>query len=306
MKTSAGGAGWQVAVSAGCEIAERPVWDAASNSLIWVDVLSGTLHRSTPSSEPCGEWSDVMIRAGTTIGAAALRRDGGIVAAVDSAFVLLDSSGGPDGDSVPVDMPLGARFNDGACDPRGRFLAGTTASAEWAKDGVLWSLAVTGEVRVALEDISESNGLDWSPDGTVLYYVDSGDTAIRRYRYALDSGEIRERLADLDDVAGLGSGVPDGLVVDGEGAIWVALWDGGAVRRYAPDGALLDHIDMPVQRPTCPAFAGPDLDLLIVTTGWEGLPAGERAAQPWAGHLLVAPAAVSGRLPHRYAGGVRS
>jgi sugar lactone lactonase YvrE len=243
---------------------------------------------------------------GTTLGAAALRRDGGVVAATDSAFVFLDRSGRPDGDPVPVDMPIGVRFNDGACDPTGRFLAGTTASAEQRRDGVLWSLGAHGEVSVALEGISESNGLDWSPDGTVFYYVDSGDTTIRRYRYAADCGEIGERLADLDDVAGTGWGVPDGLVVDGEGAIWVALWDGGAVRRYAPHGDLLDHIDMPVQRPTCPAFAGPGLDLLVVTSGWEGLPAGERAAQPWAGHVLAAPVGVSGRLPHRYGEGARS
>lgn len=305
MKTGAS-ADWQVAVSAGCEVAERPLWDSASNGLIWVDVHGGTLHRSTPSAVAGSEWSDLAVRIGTSVGAAALRCDGGIVAAVDSAFVLLDRSGRPDADPVPVAMPLGARFNDGACDPAGRFLAGTIASAEGSRDGVLWSLAPTGEVSVALEEISESNGLDWSPDGGVLYYVDSGETTIRRYRYAADCGEIRERLADLDDVAGTGSGVPDGLVVDGEGAIWVALWGGGAVRRYAPDGALLLHIDMPVQKPTCPAFAGPDLDLLVVASGWEGLSQGERAAQPWAGHVLAAPVGVSGRLPHRYSGTARS
>lgn len=291
---------WRVAVAAACEIAERPVWDVASNSVLWVDVLGGSLHRSTPPLQGAGEWRDVTVAVGTSLGAAALRRDGGVIAAVDTAFVLLDPEGRPDGDPVAVDMPPGARFNDGACDPAGRFLAGTTSPGR-PGTGLLWSLEAPGRVRVVAETITESNGLDWSPDGHVMYYVDSGDTAIRRYRYDADSGDIGERLADLATVE-TGAGIPDGLVVDADGAIWVALWEGAGLRRYAPDGELLAHIEVPVDRPTCPAFAGPALNLLVLTTAWEGMPPEERTNQPWAGHVLTASVTAHGRQPHRYAG----
>ena len=97
--------------------------------------------------------------------------------------------------------------------------------------------------------------------------------------------------------------MPDGLVVDADGAVWVALWEGGAVRRYAADGTLLVHLDVPVSLPTCPGFAGPRLDQLVVTTAWQELEPAARADQPWAGHLLVAPLAVRGRLPQRFGGG---
>jgi sugar lactone lactonase YvrE len=295
---------WQVAVPAGCEIAERPVWDATSKSVVWVDVLDGTLHRSTPSAQGRGEWTDEAVRVGDVLGAAALRRDGGLVAAVDSAFVLLDNLGRPDGDPVAVEMPPGARFNDGACDPAGRFMAGTTSADEQPGSGLLWSIDASRRLRIVLADIAESNGLGWSLDGRVMYYIDSGDTAIRRYRYDGDRGVLGPRLTDLCVIAP-GDGVPDGLVIDSGGAVWVALWQGGALRRYAPEGELLEHVDVPVDRPTCPGFAGPALDLLILTTAWEGMRGEERARQTWAGHLLAAPVSVTGRLPHRYAGAPR-
>lgn len=283
---------WQVAVPAGCEIAERPVWDVTSKIVVWVDVLDGTLHRSTPPAQGRGEWTDEVVRVGDVLAAAALHRDGGLVAAVDSAFVLLDNLGRPDGDPVAVEMPPGARFNDGACDP-----------AEPAS-GLLWSIDASRRLRIVLADIAESNGLGLSPDGRVMYYIDSGDTAIRRYRYDADRGVLRPRLTDLCVIAP-GDGVRDGLVIDSGGAVWVALWQGGALRRYAPEGELLEHVDVPVDRPTCHGFAGPALDLLILTTAWEGMRGDDRARQTWAGHPLAAPVSVTGRLPHRYAGAPR-
>src|SRR5207237_6497386 len=107
------------------------------------------------------------------------------------------------------------------------------------------------------------------------------------------------RLTDLA-VIEQGDGVPDGLVVDSDGAVWVALWQGGALRRYGPDGARLSHVDVPVAQPTCPGFAGPALDLLVVTTAWEGLTTGERELQPKAGSLLAAVPGPTGRPPHRF------
>jgi len=294
---------WRIAVASGCELAERPLWDTWTNTLLWVDVLAGDLHRATLAPDGTGRWSDHAARVGETVGAAALRHDGGTVAAVDTALVMLDSLGRPDSDPIPVDMPAGARFNDGACDPAGRFLVGSTTPANRPGTGLLWSLGSGRRVEVALTGITESNGLDWAPDGDLLYYIDSGEPVVRRYAYDSSSGRIGTRLTDLT-VLGAGQGVPDGLVVDADGAVWVALWQGSSLRRYAPDGELLLDLAVPVDQPTCPAFAGPDLRLLVVTTAWEGLHAEARTAQPWAGHLLVAPAPVVGRLPYRFEGTV--
>jgi sugar lactone lactonase YvrE len=295
-----------VAVPSGCEVGEHPVWDSISATLVWVDVTAGTVHRSTPPRDtpPGSPWTDEDFRVGDVVGAAALRRDGGLVVATDSHVVLLDRNGRPDGDPIPVDMPAGARFNDIACDPRGSLLAGTTTGSSAAPDGLLWSLSPSGALTKLLDGVVESNGLGWSLDGATLYYVDSGEPAIRRYRYDPAESALGDRLTDLA-VIDAGHGVPDGLVVDADGTVWVALWNGAALHRYSSDGELLVHIDVPVSRPTCPAFMGTDLNRLVLTTGWEGMTDSERATQPWAGHLLTTAVDARGRHPHRYAGGPR-
>jgi len=296
--------GWRVVVAAGCELGEHPVWDAASGTVVWVDLPAGAVHRSTPPASYGEGWHDGSVVVAGEIGVVALRADGGLIAAADSAFLRLDASGRPDGDPFPVDLPAGASFNDGACDPAGRFLAGTTSAADRPGNGVLWSLDPSGSITTLLEGIVESNGLGWSLDGSVLYYVDSGEPVVRRYSYDCADGSLGPRLADLAVVQD-GGGVPDGLVVDADGAVWVALWEGGAVRQYAADGTLLAHLHVPVSLPTCPGFAGADLDQLVVTSAWQGLAPAVRADQPWAGHLLVAPVSVRGLLPHRFGAGPR-
>lgn len=295
---------WDVAVAGGCEIAERPVWDERSGSLVWVDVTRGVVHRSAPTPGVPLQWTDTSVTVGATVGAAAVRWDGGLVVAADSAFLQLDGQGRPDTDPVGVDMPPAARFNDAACDPSGRLLAGTTSSPDGPGNGVLWSFSPSGQVRTLLEGLVESNGLAWSSDGAILYYVDSGEPFIRRYSYDVETGSLGQRLPDLaviDD----GDGVPDGLVVDADGAIWVALWGGAAVRRYAPNGELQIHLGMPVSQPTCPGFVGPGLRRLVITTGWEGLTPSQRHQEPWAGHVLTAPVPAAGRPSHLFAGGAR-
>lgn len=290
---------WKVAVASACELAERPVWDVSESALFWVDVLGGVLHRSHAPLDAGNGWRDSAAKIGQTVGAVVLRADGGLVAAADRGFVMLDQQGRIDADLIPVDMPPDQRFNDAVCDPAGRLLAGTTSCTSSPDQGLLWSLDASGIVTTLLESVTESNGLGWSLDGRTMYYVDSGEPVIRRYRYDAEHGRLGDRLTDL---TGFDShnGVPDGLVVDSDGAVWVAMWQGSAVRRYSPDGQLLAHVDTPVDRPTCPGFAGPGLDLLVLTTAWEAMTPEERIAWPWSGHLLSAPVSVSGQLPHRY------
>lgn len=297
-------AGWTVVVAAGCELGERPVWDARSGTVVWVDCLAGRMHRSGTdfdAESPLVPWNDDVTSLGAAVGSVALRSDGGLVATVGATFTMLDSSGRADADPIEVDLSAGQRFNDGACDPAGRFLAGTTTGAGGAADAVLWSMGADHCPRVLLEAVTESNGLGWSPDSRTFYYVDSGEQAVRRYRYDAGTGDLGARLTDLATISAA-DGVPDGLVVDSDGAVWVALWQGGCIRRYSPDGDVVATYRLPVDQPTCPGFAGPYLTLLVVTTGWEGMDERQRAAQPLAGHLLARRVPWRGLLPPRFDG----
>lgn len=267
--------GWSVAVPCGCELGERPVWDADASAVWWVDVHAGHLHRLEIGG------SDTIFAIEPPLGAVGLARGGGVVVAAGGVVTVLDQSGQQVDPTIPIGIPEGGRFNDGAVDPAGRFLIGTTESASGRADGMLLRVRSTGEVELLLDDVVESNGLAWSLDNATMYYVDSGEPAVRRYRYG--GRRTLTRLRDLV-VFDEGDGAPDGLVADGAGDVWVAMWDGAAVRRHTSTGELRELLRTPVSRPTCPAITA--TGSLYLTTGWEGMSDTARAAEPWAGHLL--------------------
>ncbi len=288
---------WRTIVAAGSEIGERPVWDARTASLLWVDILVGGIHRSRPGRATDDEWTDSFQSVGSVVGSLALRQAGGVIAAVDTSIRFLDERGRDDRDPVSVDMPIGHRFNDGACDPRGRFLVGTAGPSA---NGVLWTVGSDGQIRIMLEDVTESNGLGWSADGQVLYYIDSGEPVVRRYAYDPDTGSVGPRLLDLVDLVAR-PGVPDGLVVDAWGRVWVSQWQGAELACFDADGSAVARWPVPVSQPTCPGFALSSHDLLVLATSWEGMDAEARSREPWAGHLLAADVPVAGRPTSRYA-----
>jgi sugar lactone lactonase YvrE len=296
---------WQAAVPAGAELGERPVWDARAGCLIWVDILAGHLHRYRP-----GKGDEVFHAAGVPVGAAAPRAvrgageaGGGYVLAAADGFRLVGAdgaaegwpggrpdegpSGGLDGGARrPPGMAGDIRFNDGACDPAGRFWAGTVARDRRPGAGALYRLDAGGRITVMLDGVTESNGLGWSPDGGTFYFIDSGEPRprIRAFPCDLAAGALG---APRDLVRPPAEhGTPDGLIVDAAGCLWVAFWGGRAVRRYSPDGELLAELPVPVSQPSCPALGGPDLADLYVTTAWEDMTPEQRAAEPLAGHLL--------------------
>lgn len=288
---------------AGAELGERPVWDAAAGCLIWVSINAGELHQFRPPAGGRAAGDRVLASVGVAVGAAAPRERGGYVLAAADGFRLLAADGSPDGPPLrPAGMGADVRFNDGACDPAGRFWAGTAALDGTPGAGALYRLDPDGSVREVFGGVTESNGLGWSPDGTTFYYIDSGADRLRVREFGCDpfSGKISgER--DLITFAP-GDGIPDGLVVDTEGCLWIAMWDGGCVRRYSPGGELLAVWPVPVSRPTCPGFGGAGLDDLYLTTAWEGLDEAERAAEPLAGHLLRARPGTRGLAQARYGG----
>jgi sugar lactone lactonase YvrE len=283
---------FEVVDPAGVELGEHPIWDAARDRVGWVDVFAGELRWVG------GEGSDRW-RLPAPLGAAALRRSGGVVAAAGDGIHFLDAAGCSDREPIAGFLPAGVRFNDAACDPLGNFVCGTVSLDGRPAQGSLYRLGPQGRIETLVSDVTESNGLAWSPDGATMYYVDSGEPVVRRYAY--DAGLPPRRGTDLCAVAD-GRGIPDGLCVDAEGAVWVCLWEGAAVWRLSPDGELLDAIDVPVSRPTCPAFGGPGLARLFVASAWEGMDEAERRDEPLAGNLLAFDPAVPGSAVPAFAG----
>jgi sugar lactone lactonase YvrE len=272
---------WEVTAAPQAELGERPVWDASTGCLIWVDINAGQLHRLD-----LGGVDQVIASAGVPVGAAAPRTAGGYVLAAADGFRLLGADGGAGPVLRPEGMPPNVRFNDGACDPAGRFWAGTAATDGQAGAGSLYRLDPDGSVTEVLRGVTESNGLGWNPAATVFYYTDSGEqqSRVRAFGFDLPTGTLGSE-HDLIRFAP-GEGTADGLVIDADGCLWIAMWGGGCVRRYSADGELLGAYPVPASRPTCPGFGGPDLDELFVTTAWEGLDSRRRSAEPLAGRLL--------------------
>jgi sugar lactone lactonase YvrE len=294
---------WEVVAAAGAQLGERPVWDPIANAVIWVDISTGNLHRFRPDSAGHEGHNQVLGTPGVPVGAAAPRAGGGYVLAAADGFRLTDQDGAADGPPLrPPGMPDNVRFNDGACDPAGRFWAGTEAWDMKSPIASLYRLDPDGSVHEMLTGIAESNGLGWSPDATVFYYTDSGEDTSRIRAFSFDA--VAGTLGDEYDLIrfGPGDGMADGLVVDAEGCLWVAMWEGGCVRRYSPAGELLGLYPVPCSQPTCCGFGGPDLDDLYLTTAWEGMTGEQREAEPLAGHLLRARPGVRGVLQACYGG----
>lgn len=273
------------------ELGESPFWDAAEHALWWIDWSGGVVYRSdvvagTTASFPVGP----------DVAAIAPAPGGRIAVALGHGFAELDPGTGQVRAlalAEPEDTPT--RMCDGKCDAEGRFWAGTMALDGSSPIGTLFALEPDGEVRRVLEGVTVSNGLCWSPDDTVFYYVDTATNRIDRFDFDLTAGTITGRRVLVEIAAD--EGAPDGLTIDAEGHLWVALWDGGQVRRYSPDGELDAVVELPVARPTCCALGGSDGRDLFITTAMPDS-AAEREAQPLAGRVFVARAEVPGAPAH--------
>jgi sugar lactone lactonase YvrE len=285
---------WEIAFRDDAELLERPVWDDRTGTVVWVDCNAGLVHRLDMAGR------HTVIDAGKRVGAAALRENGGIVVARDDGLIFLGADGAPDRDEVPFSLAPNVRFNDGACDPAGRFLIGTCSTDGSRGQGALYSVESDGTVTELMSHITESNGLAWSLDGRTMYYIDTGQPEIGRFPYDPAMGTIGE-MGSLIRFSE-GEGIADGLIVDAEGMLWAAMWEGSSVCRISPGGRILHRLATPVSRPTCPAFGGPRLDRLYVTTAWEGMEEAARATEPLAGSLLVTTPGPSGLAALRFAG----
>ena len=264
------------------ELGEGPVWDAASGTLYRVDLFAGVVHRYQPASGLTGS-----VEVGEIIGCVVPRQSGGLLAATASGIYHLDPATGAKTrvSAIEADRPE-THFNDGKVDPAGRFWFGSIA-VDRTSDvlGDLYSLEPDLTVTHRLAGVDNTNGMDWSPDGRTMYYIDSLTRQVTAYDYDAASGAISNPrpLVTLPE----GTGVPDGMTVSVDGTLWVAHWGGARVTRWHPaTGALLQTIAVPANLTTSCAFAGPALDELYITTARYQEPITALAAQPFAGGLF--------------------
>jgi sugar lactone lactonase YvrE len=271
---------------------EGPCWLARTGELAWVDMFAGRVLATSLASGT----TQVIDIPSPVAAIVRPRASGGLVVATETGVVLLDEYDAPTPLCEILDEP-GIRMNDGGCDPQGRFWCGSMAYDSRAGAGSLYRVEGDGTVATALAGVTVSNGLAWSNDGATAFYVDSMAEGIDRFAFDGDSGELgeRRRFAEIEESLGL----PDGIAIDAEGGVWVALWDGGAVRRYAPDGTLDAVVPLPVGRVTACAFGGDDLAQLFITTSRVDLPPG---ADPAGGSLFRCEPGVRGQAVLEFAG----
>jgi len=280
------------------------MWDGARGELLWVDITAGLVRRAAVS--PDGVLTDLdRYRGGGTVGFVVPVAAGGWLIGADGGVTFLAEDGSP---RVLIHLAVeggtpedgGTRMNDGGCDRAGRFFAGTMAFDERPGAGALYRLDLDGVVTTVLDGLSVSNGLGFSPDDRTAYVTDSGPGLVWAFDYDLGSGAFSDKRVLLD--FGDQDGVPDGLTVDDEGCIWTAVWGGGQVRQWSPDGDLLAVVDLPVPQVSSCTFAGPNRDLLVISTSAQGMDEQARAAQPDAGLLFTARPGVTGPAEYPYRG----
>jgi sugar lactone lactonase YvrE len=265
------------------EHGEGPVWFAEAEQLRFVDMLAGTIVTIDTSGALVDRW-----HVGTVAAAFRPRHIGGLVIAVERGFALLS----PDGELTTLPelwSDSTVRMNDGGCDTQGRFLCGTMAYDAAAGRGALHRLELDGSTTTVLKNVTISNGLAFSTDEATAVYVDSATQQVRRYRLPANDGPWSdyEVVVEIDTTVG----TPDGLCVDVEGGIWVALWGGSAAHRYSATGELTDIVTLAVTQVTACALGGNDGRTLYITTSALGV---DLDAQPQAGAIFTAPVAVAG------------
>ncbi len=281
----------RIVANVGNTLGEGPLWHPEAQCLFWFDILGSRLYRMQTEG-------DVSVMELPFMGSAAGWIDAGnlLIAADDGFYVLDMTSGSLHPHMVLEDDNPATRSNDGRVDPWGRFWVGTMGRKLEAAAGALYRLD-GARLEVLKQDISIPNSIAFSPDRARAYFSDSPSRNILVCDLNPETGDIlRQRVfASLEDE----DVIPDGSVVDSEGYLWNAEFGGSRIVRYAPDGSVERTIEVPVTQPTCPAFGGPDLKTLYITSARENLNEEALEAQPHAGALLAIDVDVPGQAEHR-------
>jgi sugar lactone lactonase YvrE len=275
-------------------LGEGPVWEPGSETILWVDILGRSVNRTGLDGR-----TSTVCRTPSDIGAVLPRASGGLVLVIRDGFWALDPGTTEARPLAPLPIPPTHRFNDAKCDPAGRVLAGTLAYSEDEPTGTLYRLDA-GRVETLVEGVTVSNGLGWTPDGRTMYFIDSTTHRVDAFDYDVASGALSNRrpFVTIPDEEGF----PDGLAVDVDGGVWVAMWGGRRVSRYLPDGRLEAVVEVPATHTTSCCFGGAGLDRLYITSARDRLSDDQLAAEPHAGGVFVVDPGVVGVPVAEYAG----
>ncbi len=278
----------ELVLDAKATLGECPSWDPVTATLTWVDITGERVHRFDPATG-----DDRSCPVGAPVGAAATCTSGRIAIAAATGFGLLDPVTGEVEIAATVEPPDGGTMmNDGKADAAGRFWAGTKDARGRDPLGSLYRWRVGTEPERVLTGLTISNGLAWTADEATMYLIDSPTHGVDAFDHDPATGEIsgRRRLVDTPPEWGL----PDGMCLDSQGALWVAFWGGGAVRRFLPDGTLDEVVSFPAELVTSCAFGGSGGEDLYVTSAREGLTSDALRDQPLAGGLFRLQPGVTG------------
>ena len=273
-----------------CELGESPVWDERRELLFFVDILAPAIHAIRLDGSGTRSWP-----MPAPVGSVGLRQDGRLIAALKHDLALFDPESGSlqPFTRLPPDEPAANRLNDGKVGPDGAFWVGTMHDVpERQPIGALYRVAPDGSVSRQIEGLMVSNGLAFSPDGTVMYHADTRSFWLDRWDFSAATGAIsgRTRIREFDG----GIGLPDGGATDADGCYWSAGIYGGRLNRFSASGELLSSLDFLVPAPTMPCFCGPDLRLLAVTSHRTGPIAAQLDRFPQSGGIFIGRAPVSG------------
>jgi len=265
-----------------CILGEGPLWDAERSTICWLDVIAGVIHQYNTGSH-----HHKMIPVGQMIGCICLAGNGKFIAGLKNGIAIIDEETGAIEMLAHPERHLpGNRFNDGRCDPAGRFWAGTMALSEEEGAGNLYMIDHEGIVSKKIEGVTISNGLAWSADHKTLYYIDTPTQKVVAYDFNVTNGHISNKRVIIQIPEQEGS--PDGMTIDTDGMLWVAHWGGWQISRWDPNsGRQLDKIKLPVSKVTSCTFGGESLGDLYITSASIDLTEEELNQQPLAGSLFV-------------------
>ncbi|MEX2134519.1 MAG: SMP-30/gluconolactonase/LRE family protein [Acidimicrobiia bacterium] len=286
--------GGELIWEARAELGEGPIWDARTGSLLMVDITGGLVHRLNLEAQ-----SVASLEVGSPVTSVIPRSGGGFVMTGKEELFAVDDAG-----RARVELARfpgvsdDGRMNDAGCDPDGRLLAGSMTHT--GIDSALYMVRPDLTVEQVLDDVGISNGLAWSSDGSWMYYIDSARGTIDRFSYDVASGRLGDRsvLAWIDP----GFGAPDGMCVDVDDHLWVAVFGGGVVRHFDPDGLVIDELELPAPNVTSCCFGGPGYKDLFVTTARTGLTREQEEGKPLSGSVFRFTPPVGGREPVAFAG----
>ena len=269
--------GTEIIYDACAKLGEGPAWDAKTQTLYWVDILDKRVYYHR-------EGDDGFIQLDDMPGCLAPTKNGTLLVAARASFLDLNPTTGKKTILATLDEPADNRFNDGKCDPTGRFLAGTMNLDETTPSGALYSFDGQSVTRL-MDGIRISNGLAWSPDYKTLYYIDTPTREVKAFDYDLSTGQIANPRVAITVPETLGW--PDGMTSDTDGNLWIAMWGGAQVTRWNPqNGELLEQIALPAKNVTSCAFGGDDLNVLYITSARKGLEQADLTAYRHSGSLM--------------------